>query len=209
MQSLEMEKAYYPEIGSLRVWEEEFINLRLSSLPSLSWKKLGKLASANLNEGLEAPGIYCFVRRSKIDEITPYESGFPLVVYIGKAKRIGTRLEEYIKDKKSIALHRSSERAVRSGIKTMFREYNDNLIIYYSFVEPSQLDSVESTLIQLFDPIFNEAQKLDSIDFDQYNEVVTAHLDESYSAFEAPPKEKEAKMDFAATAEVGTPQPAF
>lgn len=204
-----MTRILFPEIGVSRLWQESYIASRLSNLPGLEWKKLGKLTKNRLNDGLDAPGVYCFVRVSDVEKVVPFESGYPLVVYVGKARKIGARLDDYIKDKRCVKRHRSSERKVRDGVRRMFLEYKDELIVYYSFVDPSLVDTVESVLIQVLDPVFNDVQKLDSVDFDQYNDVVSASIEDSYSAFEDALAEGVSDSDLAGVAKIGKPKPAF
>ncbi|WP_422491067.1 GIY-YIG nuclease family protein [Endozoicomonas sp. ALE010] len=107
---------------------------------------------------------------------------YPLVVYIGKTNNLNTRLESYLLDKRE-SIKASATRKIRENIKTMFSEYGDSLEIFLAAVPPDNLTTVEDTLIQLFDPIFNSSQRLSKDDFNNYSNYISASFDEPYDAY--------------------------
>jgi len=203
----------FPNLGTTRIWTEEYIQHRINSLEKIDWICIGKLIPENLNTLSNCSSIYCFVRSSAIENLSPTENNaYPLIVYIGQTKKIRSRLKEYLKDKRAIQRYSTSSRNIRDGIKNMFSEYGDNLTVYYAICKPDELRKVEDILIQLFDPVFNFEQRLNEGDFNEYSRVITAKLysgEEAYtnfsSAIEKSNDANSLKMSFG----VGKPVSAF
>ena len=161
----------FPLIGKNRIWTENFITSKSERLSSfkLSWEKIGKLSRIKETTASSAPCIYFFVRHSKIESILPMQGKYPLVVYVGRTNCLKRRISEYNNDYESVMNNTSHLKKVRDNIKVMFKEYEDNLDFYYSICKPDDLVSVENLLIQIFDPIFNEVDKLSRDDFSRYD----------------------------------------
>lgn len=150
-------------IGTYRVWDElfvEFSSSKIAFLQKLNWEKLGRLTAQRIEvRAPREPGIYAFIRESQSETLSPCKT-YPLIVYIGKASNIQSRLNAYVKDKSAVSTFRASEKKVRSGIRNMFRAYGDKLDVYFARCPATEITAIEDILIQIFDPLFNEAQKL-------------------------------------------------
>jgi hypothetical protein len=148
-------------IGSMRLWGEEFVDVCVQriNVPTI-WTRIGEVNAINIKiKAPESSGIYAFVRLSRIEELAPVKS-YPLIVYIGLAKDIRRRLLQYVGEKRTAFRYTAGSTKQRSGIRSMFRTYRDSLDMYFFECNEIDLVSVEDLLIKLFDPIFNEDQKI-------------------------------------------------
>ena len=148
-------------IGMQRMWSEDFVDICTARInAAVKWKKVGVVDAVNIR--VTAPpksGIYAFVRKSKLEKLTPFTS-YPLIVYVGLAKNLRVRLLKYVDDKRTALRYTEGTGKIRSGIRSMFRTYRDALDIYVFECDQLDLVSVEDVFIKIFDPIFNETQKL-------------------------------------------------
>ena len=170
-------------IGVHRQWKEDFVESCARRIgPAIEWNKIGPVDMVNIS--VKAPtggGIYVFVRKSKLEKLTPFGS-YPLIVYVGLAANLRARLLKYVDDKRIALRYTEGSGKIRSGIRSMFREYRDALEIY--IFECNQLDrvSVEDTLIKILDPIFNEAQKL-SNEIEESEDGLAGHVGAPETAY--------------------------
>ena len=201
----------FPIIGCSRIWTEEFIREKIDQLPCLNWKPLGKFVTSNVEVIPNCSGVYCFVRKSIIDSISPFSNpSYPAIVYVGQGSNLRVRLMDYIKDKSAINRHAISTRKIRDSIRVMYEEYGDDLDVFCAICNPKDLSVVEDTLIKIFDPVFNTGQKLNEDDFVRYEKVIGASLGQAVEAYSA---QDEKDDDFGKTVDMsyglGRPEPAF
>nr|VFJ61244.1 MAG: hypothetical protein BECKDK2373C_GA0170839_108715 [Candidatus Kentron sp. DK] len=176
--------ALYPLIGSSRIWKEEFIRERISRLPVLNWELLGKLVTTNVEVIPNCPGIYLFVRKSALDDISPFSNPlYPAIVYVGRSRELKRRLMDYVKDKRAVKSYRTFNRKIRDSIKLMFKEFDDGLDVYYSICSPDDLVIAEDILIKILDPVFNAEQKLKEDDFLSYGKEFDSRIGKSDDAY--------------------------
>ena len=150
-------------LGAHRTWSEEFVESCAGRIQStLAWRRIGVVDKVNIE--VNAPpvcGIYAFVRKSKLEGLTPF-ARYPLIVYVGLAKNLRKRLLQYVADKRVALRYTEGTSRLRSGVRSMFRAYKDALEIYYFECGELDLIATEDLLIKMLDPIFNESQKVSS-----------------------------------------------
>ena len=105
-----------------RMWSEDFVDICTARISAaVQWKKVGVVDTVNIK--VKTPpksGIYAFVRKSKLEKLTPFTS-YPLIVYVGLAKNLRVRLLKYVDDKRTALRYTEGTGKVRSGIRSMFR----------------------------------------------------------------------------------------
>ncbi|MFA0717486.1 GIY-YIG nuclease family protein [Vibrio splendidus] len=173
----------FPPVGVKRYWQRNYSRHRKSLLgTSLSWHSLGKLVSSNVESLMSFPGVYAFVTEPIEPSIIPIQ--MKDVVYVGKSRDVKKRLKDYIEDRKHVTRSRNlSKRKIRDSIRIMFKEYGDNIEVYYLKLSPDEIANVEDILITIVDPVFNSEQKLDENDFLNFERAIDASFDEPVTAF--------------------------
>lgn len=166
----------FPPLGEVRVWSEHYINYVANDLPDLNWERFGKLRAIQLQTTPKCSGLYMFVWGNSQARLTPFKTGIPTVVYVGRSENIQARIKSYIDDFCSIKQFRSSERKIRDSIKVMLKEYGASLEIFYCIIEPSKITHYEDVLIKIFDPIFNTEQRLKRENFEEFERVYVGRI---------------------------------
>lgn len=164
----------FPPIGENRIWREEYISERIKQVPELKWKKLGKLVPANIAKLRGNPGLYIFSLNGLLAKLSPNQSSYHSVVYIGKASALKDRLNDYLADKRAVKRFSTSKRKIRDNVKSMFQEYDNELVVYYTYLSPDEIGRIEDILIQIFDPIFNFEQRLKGELFERHESFLNA-----------------------------------
>lgn len=140
-----------------------------------SWTLIGELNKILV--GIKVPeesGLYVFTVSGASSKIAPPNAS-EVVVYIGRATNLRKRLNDYIADRKSALGPLSHQKKVRSGIKMMFREYHKHLNVYICTRPEIDLLIIEDIMIKIYDPIFNQQQKI-SFEIPESEEVIVGRI---------------------------------
>lgn len=193
-------------IGSQRLWKEDFIEALSKRICfPLNWINVGSVNKINIEVKVpKASGVYFFVRRSVIEDLSPFER-YPVIVYIGLSDNLRRRLLDYVKDKQTALRYTKSGSKIRPGVQLMFRTYKDSLEVYVIECSVVDMVAVEDAFIKLFDPIFNEKQKMPAL-IDESEDPIIASYCPPQVAYQF---EDKSSSGSALEAVIGEPQSAF